>query len=145
VIKKILVPLDGSKLAEEAIPYAVDLARKYQAELILAQGLQPMVVVSEYVEMAFYGPQIIQKKNEARAYLQGVQIKLRELNLPTRIAVLEGRRVGESIADAALKESADTIVMSTHGRSRLRRWIYASVTDEVLQHAPCPVFLVRAT
>jgi nucleotide-binding universal stress UspA family protein len=142
MIKKILVPLDGSELAEKALPYAANLAQLYQAELILVRSLQPAVVVSE-IKMAFHGPRVFVEKDEANVYLTGVQRKLGKLNLPARIAVLEGHRVSEAITDVASKEAVDAIVMSTHGRSRFGRWLAASVTEEVLQHAPCPVFLVR--
>jgi nucleotide-binding universal stress UspA family protein len=145
LVKKILVPLDGSKLAEKALPYAANLARKYGAELILARSLQPMLVVSEYVKMAFYGPRIFQDKDEARAYLSRVQSKFRELNLPTRITVLVGLPIAESIVDIASQESIDMIVMGTHDRSLFSRWIFGSVTYKVLRYAPCPVFFVRAT
>jgi universal stress protein A len=93
--------------------------------------------------MAFHGPRVFVEINEANVYLTSIQRKLGEFNLPARIAVLQGRRVGEAITEAAVKEGVDTIVMGTHGHSALRRWISASVTDEVLQHAPCPVLLVR--
>jgi universal stress protein A len=46
--------------------------------------------------------------------------------------------------DVAAEEKVDLIVMSTHGRSGLSQWVYGSVANKVLQHAPCPVFLVRA-
>ena len=143
MIKKILVPLDGSELAEKALPYAANLAQRYQAEMILVRSLQPAVVVSE-MEMAFHGPRVFIEKDEANVYLTGIKRQLGEFNPPARIAVLEGHRVSEAITDVASKESVDAIVMSTHGRSRLGRWLTASVTDEVLQHAPCPVFLDRA-
>jgi nucleotide-binding universal stress UspA family protein len=142
VIKKILVPLDGSELAEKALPYAANMAQRYRAELILVRSLQPMVVISE-MEMVFHSPRVFIEKDEAKVYLAGIKMQLGQFNIPVRVAVLEGHRVGEAITDVASREAADAIVMSTHGRSRFGRWLAASVTDEVLQHTPCPVFLVR--
>ena len=142
MIKKILVPLDGSELAEKALRYAANLAQRYQAELILVRSLQPEVAVPE-MNMVFHGPRVFIEKDEANVYLTGIQRKLGELNIPARIAVLEGHRVDEAIIDVASKEMVDAIVMITHGRSRFGRWLAASVTDDVIQHAPCPVFLVR--
>lgn len=143
MIKKILVPLDGSELAEKALPYAENLAQKFNAELILVRSLQPMLVVSRYVEsaMAFYGPRLLQEKDDASIYLRTVQKN--KLHFPTRSAVLEGRPVAESIIEMASQEAVNLIVMATHGRSGLNRWISGSVADEVLQRASCPVFLVR--
>ena len=142
MIKKILVPLDGSKLAEKALRYAARLAQSYKAELILVRSAQPAVAVPE-MKMIFHGPRVFIEKDEAKVYLASVKNQLEEFNIPARIAVLEGHRVGEAIIDVASKEMVDAIVMSTHGRSRFGRWLAASVTDEVIQHAPCPVFLVR--
>jgi len=148
MIKRILVPLDGSKLAEKALPYAEALAQKFEAELILVRVLQPTLqpvpVIAGYGEIASYYPPAFQDESEAnlsKLYLKAAQEKLR---LPTRTEVLEGRPEADVIIDMARRESVDLIVMCTHGRSGVNRLVHGSVASAVLQHAPCPVFLVRA-
>ncbi|MCP4363306.1 MAG: universal stress protein [Chloroflexi bacterium] len=142
MIKKILVPLDGSEFAKSALPYAESLALKYDAELLLVQSLQPMLVVSQFVEraMAFYGPRLLHNKNIASMYLRSVQDKLRA---PARTVVLEGRPIADAIIEIASQEAVSLIVMTKHSRSGLDRWLADHVADEVLQHAPCPVFLIN--
>ena len=145
---KILVPLDGSALAEKALPYATSLAQKYGAEIILVQALPPMptLAVAEYGHVPFdYG--LILDREEARAneYLGGIKEQLLAEEVPTRIAVLKDRSVAEAIVDTAVQEGVELIVKTTHGRSGFSRWVYGSVATKVLQQAPCPVFLIRIT
>jgi nucleotide-binding universal stress UspA family protein len=141
MIKKILVPLDGSELAEKALPYAEALAEKLEAELILTWVLHPLIVMSDYGASS-YETIITLEKNEATQYLTTTQIKLQKQHLPVRINILEGH-AADAIIELACQEGVGLIVMSTHGRSGLSRWVHGSVATKVLQQAPCPVFLVR--
>lgn len=145
MLQKILVPLDGSKLAEKALPYAEALAQKFDAELILLLVLQqPMPVALDYGGIAPpYEIITDQAIAEARTYLQGLQTKFEQQHIPTRISTLESQSVADAIIDLAIQESVDVIVKTTHGRSGLSRWIFGNVAARVLQQAPCPVFLIR--
>ena len=142
MIEKIIVPLDGSELAEKALPYAEDLARKFGAELILVWALHPLVVMSDYGASS-YDRIIALEEQEARSYLSTTQIKFARQGLSVQTRIMNGH-AAEAIIELACREGADVIVMSTHGRSGLNRWLHGSVATKVLQHAPCPVFLVRA-
>ncbi len=144
MIKKILVSLDGSRLAEKALPYARTLAQKFDAELILVRVLQPMIIMSDYGYVPFYQSQVLQEEADAKVYLSSIQKKFSNLGLTIHIEILEGNPVAETIIDMARETAVDLIVMSTHGRSGLSQWVYGSVANKVLQHAPCPIFLVRA-
>jgi nucleotide-binding universal stress UspA family protein len=142
MFNKILLPLDGSDLAAKALPYAETLGRQFEAELILLWVLHPMVVMSDYSAHT-YESIINLEKQEARSYLAARQINLTKKGLTTRIEILDGP-AAEQIIAFACQEKVNLIVMSTHGRSGLLRWVHGSVTVKVLQGAPCPVFLVRA-
>jgi len=144
VVKRILVPLDGSLLADKVLHYAENLARKYGAELLLARGLHPMMVTSDYGQkVAFYAPDVFQKEAQARSYLCDLQTELDTSGLASRIAVLEGLPIAEAIVEIADREGVDMIVMGTRNRSRFSRWIFGSISDDVVQRAPCPVILVN--
>lgn len=145
-LQKILVPLDGSKLAEKALPYAEELAQKLDAELILVWALQPqpLVAMSDY-GAASYGTLLDTEEDEAKEYLLNLRQGLREQKLRVRTAVVKGHSVADAIVDLAKQEKVDFIVKTTHGRSGLSRWIYGSVATKVLQQAPCPIFLVRVS
>ena len=149
MLHKILVPLDGSELAEKALPYAEALAQKFEAALILVWVLQDPLVVPPPVAyggvMAPIDTVIVQQDEEAKTYLRRLQETLRGKNISTRIEILKSHSVADAIIDLARQEKIDVIVKTTHGRSGLSRWIYGNVATKVLQGAPCPVFLVRVS
>jgi nucleotide-binding universal stress UspA family protein len=144
-LKRILVPLDGSPLAEEALPLATTLARKHKSQLILLkawrllgppQGGYRGHFYYYYREVELYTYQ------EAKVYLQAQQDHLREQGFEVRI-VLGDALPTQAIVAATLTEDIDLIVMATHGRRGLARWLLGSVADEVVRLALCPVLLVR--
>ncbi len=147
--RKILIPLDGSALSELALPHAEALARQFNSELILIRVCQSAVMPLElYPTLAgvtydYYTELQIQTEKETKDYLIRLQKKLQQEGLKCRHLALEGF-VPDAILEIAEKEAVDLIVMSTHGRSGLGRWVYGSVAAKVLQTASCPIFLVRA-
>lgn len=141
MIKKILLPLDGSKFSEESLPYAIELAEKFEAEILLVWALHPIVIMSDY-GAASYQAIATMEESEAKNYLAQQKKALKEKGLTVESRIIEGP-VADAIIDLSGQEAVDLIVMSTHGRSGLSRWVYGSVATKVLQHAPCPVFLVR--
>lgn len=145
MIKKILVSLDGSKLAEKALPYAQHLAQRFDAELVLVRVLQ---LSSDFFGMPSgvktVREQVIRERVEAKSYLDQVLFQLRSRRLSAHAIIMDVNPPADAILDLATEEAVDLIVISTHGRSGLSRWIHGSVATKVLQDAPCPVFLVRA-
>jgi nucleotide-binding universal stress UspA family protein len=146
MFKRILVPLDGSELVEKALPYAEALAQRFDAELI---ALRVLLMIPEAIggrHGMMFQERPTRDRPEVLVYLNGVMSQWRERHLlPARAVVLENYSAGDAIIDLACQEKVDLIVMSTHGRSGLSRLVYGSVAGKVLQHAPCPVFLVKVT
>jgi len=151
MLQKILVPLDGSKLAEKALPYAEALAEKFEAQLLLVLVLQSPAVpilADPYggATLYTYEESVLDEQREtAQDYLAKFQKKLTQKNILARITVLESTSIADGIVDIASQEGVDVIVKTTHGRSGLSRWVYGSVATKVLQNAPCPIFLVRVS
>jgi nucleotide-binding universal stress UspA family protein len=146
MFERILVPLDGSELAETALPSAGVLAQKFQAELILVQVLQliPEFVGDPYSGIVFH-EQVVQDRQLAEAYLNGLRRQLYELGAwPIRTVTLEAHSVANTITKLACDKSVDLIVMSTHGRSGLSRLVHGSVAGQMLHDALCPVLLIKA-
>ena len=141
MIKKILLPLDGSAFAEKAIPYAQELAQKFDAEIILLWVLHPLIIMSDYGSHA-YDKIIHLEEQEAKSYLLEQEIALCEADLKVNTQIFDGQ-TAQAILEVAAEEYVDAIVMTTHGRSGIERWIHGSVATKVLRHAPCPVCLVR--
>lgn len=144
--RRILVPLDGSGFAEVAVPHATEIARRIQATVILVQVVPPypLTFMGETTAVPQLEELQRQMRQQAEEYIQARAGELRAMHLDVKGLVVEGAPVAAQIVDLAQAESVDLIVMSTHGRSGLGRWVYGSVAGKVLRGAHCPVLLVRA-
>lgn len=132
MLKTVLVPLDGSKLAERALPITEGLASLVGGSIILLRVV-PKATHRDAGTAA--GP-------EAEAYLKDVAARQ---SIPSvRIQVREGEPAPTILSEIAGR-GVDLVAMSTHGRSGIGRWIYGSVADDVMRHSPVPVLLVPAT
>jgi nucleotide-binding universal stress UspA family protein len=147
-LKRIMVPMDGSPLAAQALPLAAGLAERAHAELLLMQAVE--ATVEAYPSIAPIGrPELM--PNEVLRMLQlraGQQLDeqaaaLRDRGIPVRMHVVSGHPA-EAIIDEASQQSVDLMVIATHGYSGLKRWALGSVTDKVLHAATTPLLLVRA-
>jgi len=141
--EKILVPLDGSELAEVALPYAEELAARLGSEIRLTTVLTADGELAEgqyYHLHQFYIQQMSEAtKRRAERYVEkpeGKEIKVKS-------AILIGHPA-EKIVDFADKEDIGLIVMATHGRSGIKRWALGSVADKLLRATTRPVALIRA-
>ena len=136
---KILVPLDGSRLAEAALPKAAELVRNNpDATLSLLRAVEATT---------FPGVDPIDAQvsvvHEAEDYLETVAARLREDGVPrVKTSVWYGAAV-PAILDAARMTIPDLIMMSTHGRSGIGRLIVGSVAESVLRGTRTPIFLIR--
>ena len=147
MFKHILVPLDGSFLAEAALPPALALAAKFGSTLTL---LRVTSVPSVYYADPYGGGAelLVEMREQARAdtaaYLKARKGELRQQGYTVHTQALEGESPADAILEVAESQKVDTIVMSTHGRGGVARWVYGSVADKVLRHAEVPILLVRA-
>jgi nucleotide-binding universal stress UspA family protein len=144
--KEILVPLDGSELAEAAVPHALELAKAFGAQVALFSVVEPIGV---YPQPGVVGPvvsiavNVEEEMENIRQYLEKVADRLKAEGIRVQRVVREGDPAS-LICDYAQESKADVIVMSTHGRSGIQRWVYGSVADRVLRGAKIPVLLIRA-
>lgn len=144
--KKIMIPLDGSTLAETALTHGIELANAFQSDLYLIQvvvhmigGLSPYEV--EYQLNETYREAALR---EAHEYLNRIaQNHKEQVKGVIHTKVIEGIVI-DSLLEYAEFQMIDLIVMATHGRSGVSRWVFGSVAERLLRAAKCPVFLVRA-
>jgi nucleotide-binding universal stress UspA family protein len=146
MFRRIVVSLDGSGLAEEALTQAIDLARLTDVPIHLIR-------VVDYTRLERYGPYALAleysavepvltaEQTEATAYLREVAARLTADGLTADVEVRQGRIARELVAAA---KPGDVIVMASHGRGGLSRWLLGSVAEDVLRHATVPVLLVRS-
>jgi nucleotide-binding universal stress UspA family protein len=137
-LEKILVPLDGSALAEEALSRAVDLARQSGGSLTLLRAAEAHSIVGDPIEAQ------VTVVREAEEYLEQVAKRLRDQGFHKVETSVWYGAAPLSIVEAARLRRADLIVMSTHGRSGLGRLILGSVAESVLRGTSVPILLLRA-
>ena len=145
--QRIVVPLDGSELAEKALPEAEQMAR-------LTGGTVHLVRVVDIVQLPWYGSfapamdyatvqaALTDEDNAAANYLSEVAARLTGAGLTASVETRRGQVPREIVAAT---KPGDLIVMASHGRSGVTRWLLGSVAEEVLRHASVPVLLVRAS
>ena len=144
MLKHVLVPLDGSKLAEEALHHAL--------EVVAPDGRITLVCAIEVPDVPVYGyyppvtmPDYEATKNEllpiARHYLDGLTSDINKTGIKAVFEVTMGDPV-TVITETAERLHVDAIVMSTHGRSGIGRFLFGSVTNKILSAKICPVFVI---
>lgn len=143
--RHILVPLDGSALAEQVLPHVHALAaNEGTTKITLLRAVPPIFTTSvDYSGMlATTTEAITQMEQEALDYLQHVakQFQSEGYEVHTEISALPP---AEAIIEYAENHNVDLIVIATHGRSGLSRWVFGSVTQKVVQVAPTPVLVIR--
>jgi nucleotide-binding universal stress UspA family protein len=149
MFNRILIPLDGSTLAEGSIPHAEQFARIFGSSIVLLQVLEPTSYHENPNPVDPLGWQI--RKAEADMYMSGVAARIREnLNeggrekmVTVEYSIREGK-TAENIIDFAHDDKIDLLVISTHGSGGLSRWNISSVIQKVISLVYLPVLIVRA-
>jgi nucleotide-binding universal stress UspA family protein len=141
--KRILLPLDGSAIAEQALPHAIAIVCRFQAELILMR-----VLVPAFERPIMYIKHIEQSEKEhlilAQEYLDGVATYIKAENI-IKVQTMTAQGIPhEEIVRFAEENSVDLIVICSRGQSGISRWLMGSVADRVCRGVNAPVLLIRA-
>ena len=142
MLKRILVPLDGSACATHAFQYALGLAKAESAALEVCAIVDPFAILGRNLPSPLDERHVAAAKAEADAFVG----EALEAAAKARVAATACVGLGEPAAEIVARASsshADTIVMGTHGRSGFKRLFMGSVAEEVLRSSPCPVVVVR--
>ena len=145
--EKILITLDGSSLAESALPHAEAIARQFGGELTLLQVVPSPVTIA----VGYYD----HLSGEVLEALRDTALEQAKVYVEEQVAAVTGRGIKASgqvvegepvdcVLHCADELVVDLVVMATHGRSGLGRWVFGSVADRVLRGAERPVLLIRA-
>jgi len=152
--KSIIVPLDGSELAESVLPHVEELAKQRgseAAEVVLLRVVEPPSIPT------YYGPEIsgvslnwgdyiqqetVRRKQSSIDYLAGIEKRFKDKNVKVSTEIIEGK-ANDEIVDYANKHPHGLIVMATHGRSGLSRLVYGSVAANLLQGVGNPILMVK--
>jgi len=152
--KRLLVPLDRSRLAESALPLAVSVAQQLGAELVLLelepQGIEASVYIAHHVgqngasedEVYLLGPDA--EVLPAYIYLEDIADRYLPVDLHYTLVAGEGQSANH-ISQVAQERGCDLIVMATHGQAGINRLLHGSVTEQVLTSSPVPVLVLHST
>jgi nucleotide-binding universal stress UspA family protein len=149
-LRSILVPLDGSELAEGVIPLATDLARSCGASVTLARvvpfpgGIYMASPYAPLVAADTFDHAMEQARDAARVYLEAAAERLRSAGITVEAVVRDGDPASRllSLMD---EDRYDLVVAATHGRTGIRRWVMGSVAERLIESSHTPVLLVRST
>ena len=145
--QKIMVPLDGSELAECVLPHVEAISKGCDVKNVtLVRVVEPLELPPQtWIAFTEGESQQIEsgRKSEAEEYLKKVEKQLQESAIRVGSAVLFGK-AAESVAEYATQNGVDLIVIATHGRSGISHWYWGSVAERILRSACVPVFMVRA-
>jgi nucleotide-binding universal stress UspA family protein len=142
---RILVPLDGSSIAEQVLPPVISIAQALDAQVVLFRV--PLVSTSGSLTGDWYLPLegvLETAEHDVLVYLESVARRLRECGVGASSGIQVGT-VADSIVDYAETNRIDLIAMCTHGRTGLARWALGSVADRALRAVRVPILLVRAS
>lgn len=144
--RQIVVPLDGSELAEEALEEAKKMAKASSTPLKLIRVVdtyrtQSLPATGMALDYSMLGELAEEEIEDAKTYLEGMVTKLKAAGFEVTGDVLHGP-IARQICSVAKPE--DLIVMSSHGRTGIKRWFLGSVAEEVMRNAECPVLLHKS-
>ncbi len=140
-INKILVPLDGSELAERALHIVREIALVTRARVVAVRVVEPpsLLALGDRLELE------ARLVREAEDYLNRIAADLKAVDIEAETATPYDPDVPGAILEQVRLKNPDLLVMSTHGRSGLGRWLYGSVAEAVLARCPVPVIVAKAT
>ena len=144
-IGEVILPLDGSPTAEAAIPHAVEMAKTFGVGISLVRAVSPMSYADAFVEYVEDGYERLvgQAREDAEAYLDAVATRIRDQGISEVRTEASIGKAGSTIVSLTRAAHDRLVVMATHGRSGVRRWLLGSVADRVVRHGHGPVLVVR--
>jgi nucleotide-binding universal stress UspA family protein len=145
--KKILVPLDGSPIAECVIPHIEAIAKPCGSQVELISIVEPVEIPTRG-QIAVSDDDLKKINNEAKKethkYLDSILERLNRSGIKATHIILMGKPA-ESITEYATDNNIDLLIMATHGRSGLTKLFWGSIAEKVLRSINIPVLLVKAT
>ena len=142
-IKKVLVPIDFSDYSKSSLRYAVNFAKKFNAEIFLIYVVEPVIYPPDFSMGQIAIPSVNAEWDErAREELKN----LAKTEIPEGVKVKTILKNGKpflEIIDTALEENIDLIIIATHGHSGVEHILFGSTAEKVVRKAPCPVLTLR--
>ena len=143
--KRILIPLDGSSIAEQALATALSLVEQFESELFLLRVVMPLPKSYRAGAASAAAIEAAERESvlEAADYLDGIAAGIREKGLAVQLATRLGNP-SKAIIEFVQQNQIDLVVMCTRGQTGPARWLLGSVTDHVVRGSSVPVVVVPA-
>ena len=138
MFEKILVCLDGSKYAEQILPYVESQALKFSSKVILLQVTDIPTGKNQTTTK-----QTQKVKSEGKAYLKGIARPLQVQGVEVECVVLQSRSIGEAIVDYANENKVDLIAISKHSYISTGQFVFGSVADFILDESKLPTLVIK--
>jgi nucleotide-binding universal stress UspA family protein len=145
VFKTVIVPLDGSELAESVLPMVADIARKLNLEVLLfrAYHIPSYAYAGDEGYAVNYEELVSGVRDEAKEYLKKKVAEVKKLGVEAVSFSTKEGFAGDEIIDIGRNTPGSLMAMCSHGRSGMRRWVLGSVAETVVRHAAGPVLITR--
>lgn len=144
MFKHILVPVDGSEIARQAVGKAMGLAQAFGSAVTVIYVIDPYPFTGVGTDFAYGQAEYLNAaKAEANEAIKNAKQTLVDAGVKVKTSVVESHSVWRGILETADSVKADLIVMGSHGRSGLQKLVLGSETQRVLSHTHLPVFVVR--
>jgi nucleotide-binding universal stress UspA family protein len=141
-----MVPLDGSKLAECVLPHIEAIAKLSKASIELVHVVEPLELPTRggiALSVDDLRQIVAHSKKDAESYLREIVERLKLVGIKANWKLLTGKAADKLIAHLN-KSNFDLVIMATHGRSGISRWIWGSVAEKILHSSSVPILLVRS-
>ena len=145
MLKKILVPFDGSGYSEKAFEKAVEIAEKFESELIVMTVLQSKIPDSAGVSIERLQELQDEQEDQATVMLRKLETEANNKNIPFSIKIIHNPSSSDGIVTFAENSNVDLIVMGSHGGTGFRKIVLGSVANGVVGHAKCPVLITKGS
>ena len=144
-VSEIMVPLDGSPLAEAALAPAIRLARLWDAEISLVQVVRPVLSAGRHPDFVVgYSEQATAiQRDLAQDYIRDVAERIREAGVRSSGVAVVARRAPETLISLASPDRVSLIVVATHGRGGMKRVVLGGLADKLVRGANVPVLVIR--
>jgi nucleotide-binding universal stress UspA family protein len=145
MFRKILVPVDGSTTAAAGLAAAIQLAALARASVRLVHVIDAFPAAAPPLDEASWQLIVEAMRNQGQAVLDNAEGQVKAAGVPVSQTLIEfpPMRVADALVDAAKEADCDLVVMGTHGRRGVKRWVLGSDAERVLRSAACPVLMIR--
>lgn len=142
MIKHIMVPYDQSEIANRALEFAIDLAKKYSAKISVVACIVLQIPMDPIFGEAYAETLELMRQNTANT-ISKLESRIDALKIPVKTSVLEGVSVTDELLSYAESHQVDLIVMGSRGLGGFKKLLLGSNASNVSQHSKCPVLIVK--